>query len=80
MTQSEYIDVSVEESIMRIRLNRPARKNALTQEMYAAIITALTDADKRDEVRIVVIHADETCFSAGNDLDDFDSREVSQSA
>jgi len=75
MNQSEHINVSVDQYIMRIEFNRPAKKNALTQEMYETISDAVVDADKREDVRVVVIHGDETCFTAGNDLADFDSRD-----
>jgi enoyl-CoA hydratase/carnithine racemase len=43
-------------SILRVQMNRPAKKNAMTVSMYAAIAELLNDADKDDEVRVVMLH------------------------
>ena len=74
MTPSSHIDVSVDDDIMRIRLNRPEKKNAINQAMYDAMSAALLDADVRDDVRVIVLLGVEGCFTAGNDLADFNSR------
>jgi enoyl-CoA hydratase/carnithine racemase len=58
-------------SILRIELNRPARKNAMTGDMYAAIADALSQADKDDAVRVVLWHGAGNAFTAGNDIEDF---------
>jgi enoyl-CoA hydratase/carnithine racemase len=58
-------------AILRIALNRPDKKNALTAQMYAAFADALTAADADAGVRVVVIHGNEAGFTAGNDLQDF---------
>lgn len=59
--------------ILRIRINRPQKKNALTVAMYAAIADALESAEKDPEIRVVLIHGDDQMFTAGNDLVDFDN-------
>jgi enoyl-CoA hydratase/carnithine racemase len=64
---------SREGAILRVALNRPDKKNALTAEMYAAFADALTAADADPAVRVVVIHGNEAGFTAGNDLADFQS-------
>jgi len=74
MTPSNHIDVSVDDYIMSIRINRPEKKNAITQAMYETMSSALLDADARDDVRVIVILGVESCFTAGNDLADFNSR------
>lgn len=71
---SDDIVVSVADNIMRIQLNRPAKKNAITHAMYDTMRAALLDADERDDVRAIVLYGVDTCFTAGNDLADFDSR------
>ena len=58
-------------SILRARMNRPAKKNAMTSAMYTAIADLLNDADKDDDIRVVVLHGAGDSFTAGNDLVDF---------
>src|SRR6266404_2773795 len=58
-------------SILRIQLNRPAKKNALTSSMYDTMAELLDDAAKDDRVRVVLWHGAGDSFTAGNDLDDF---------
>ena len=69
------INVSVDEYIMSIQINRPEKKNAINQAMYEAMRSALIDADTRDDVRVIVLHGLAGCFTAGNDLADFNTRE-----
>ena len=57
--------------ILRIKINRPEKKNALTRSMYAAMAGAIGRADDDGEVRAVFIHGTQDCFTAGNDLKDF---------
>lgn len=57
--------------ILRIQLNRPAKKNAMTFSMYATIAALLNDAAPDDAIRVVVLHGAGDSFSAGNDLQDF---------
>lgn len=63
--------VSREDAILRIQLDRPEKKNALTAAMYAALADALHGADTDASLRVVVIHGNEAGFTAGNDLADF---------
>jgi enoyl-CoA hydratase/carnithine racemase len=58
-------------SILEIRLNRPAKKNAMTSSMYVSMAEVLDDAAKDDQVRAVLWHGAGDSFSAGNDLEDF---------
>ena len=58
-------------SILRVELNRPAKKNAMTSAMYVALADILNDAAKDDGVRVVLWHGAGDSFSAGNDVEDF---------
>lgn len=58
-------------AIRVIRMNRADKKNALTSEMYAAMADALAGANKRGDIRCVVIAGAPGVFCAGNDLQDF---------
>ncbi len=66
-------DIAVERSgsILSIKLNRPAKKNAMTSSMYITIADLLDAAATDDQVRVVLWHGAGDSFSAGNDLEDF---------
>lgn len=68
---SEFIQVECQGAVQIIRLNRPAKKNALTRDMYQAIAQALKAGDTNDNIRINVIFGQPGAFSAGNDMQDF---------
>src|ERR1700675_275406 len=58
-------------SVLRVQLNRPARKNAMTSSMYVTLADIFTDAAKDDETRAVLWHGAGDSFCAGNDIEDF---------
>jgi len=58
-------------SILKVQLNRPEKKNAITSAMYLALAEALETAAKDDATRVVLIHGAGDSFTAGNDLEDF---------
>jgi enoyl-CoA hydratase/carnithine racemase len=66
-------DIIAERSgnILRIQMNRPAKKNAMTSSMYITMAEFLEDAAKDDQIRVALWHAAGDSFSAGNDLEDF---------
>ena len=57
--------------VLTLRLNRPAKKNALTKAMYIALTEGLIRASADEAVRVVVISAGGDDFCAGNDIADF---------
>ena len=59
------------EQVLRIKINRPEKKNALTRAMYAAMAEAIARADDDKGIRAVFLHGTQDCFTAGNDLKDF---------
>jgi len=59
------------DGILRVELNRPAQKNAMTAGMYASLAGILGEADKDDAVRVVLWHGAGDAFCAGNDIGDF---------
>src|SRR5438477_2518927 len=58
-------------NILRIQLNRPARKNAMTSAMYITLADQFNAAAKDDQIRVVLWHGAGDSFSAGNDIQDF---------
>ncbi len=57
--------------ILRMQMNRPEKRNALTFAMYQKMADALIEADQDASVRVILITGTENCFCAGNDLIDF---------
>jgi enoyl-CoA hydratase/carnithine racemase len=58
-------------SILRVQLNRPAKKNAMTSSMYAFLADVFNSAAKDERTRVVLWHGAGDSFCAGNDIDDF---------
>lgn len=63
--------VAVSDGVMRITMNRAAKKNALTGPMYDAMTAAMERADASDDIRAIVLEGSGGAFTAGNDLADF---------
>jgi enoyl-CoA hydratase/carnithine racemase len=57
--------------ILRIELNRPTKRNAMTSRMYVALADLFNDAAKDDGVRAALWHGAGDSFCAGNDIEDF---------
>jgi len=58
-------------SILRVQLNRPAKKNAMTSAMYITLADLLDATAKDDQIRVVLWHGAGDSFCAGNDMADF---------
>ena len=66
-----HVTVEREATTLRVGMNRPEKKNAITGAMYQAMTDALRAAEADTAVRAVVIHGVRGAFTAGNDLQDF---------
>src|SRR6185437_3528806 len=71
MSGSENVLVTRRGHVCEVRLNRPEKRNALTSNMYEAMIEAFTEAEGDDEVRVILLSGEGACFTGGNDLKDF---------
>jgi enoyl-CoA hydratase/carnithine racemase len=58
-------------SVLRVTLNRPARKNAMTASMYTRLAQILVSAALDESTRAVLLHGAGDAFCAGNDVQDF---------
>jgi enoyl-CoA hydratase/carnithine racemase len=67
----DHVLVDTQDRVLRIRLNRPDKKNALTAAMYAAIADTFQRADADPNVRALLIAGTQDCFTSGNDIMDF---------
>ena len=67
----EYQKIIVDEPVERVRritLNRPEKRNALSNELRTEMFHALEAADVDDDIRAIIIRGAGPCFSAGYDL------------
>lgn len=56
------------EMVRRLTLNRPGKRNALSNGLRTQLFAALREADADPAVRVVVVRGAGSCFSAGYDL------------
>src|SRR5271155_5109764 len=70
---SGEVKVQVSGRVVRVTIDRPAKRNALTQAMYERMTDALLEADSDPDVGAVLITGVGDVFTAGNDLSDFAS-------
>jgi enoyl-CoA hydratase/carnithine racemase len=66
-------DINTERSgsVLRVQLNRPATKNAMTSAMYVTLAELFNTVAKDDSIRVVLWHGAGDSFCAGNDIGDF---------
>jgi enoyl-CoA hydratase/carnithine racemase len=74
MTESivtESIVTELDQGVLIIRLNRTAKKNALTAAMYTVMADAIEQAQRDSAIKVLLYTGSEGVFTAGNDLHDF---------
>src|ERR1700709_1870830 len=58
-------------SVLRVQLNRPTKRNAMTSAMYLSLASIFNEAADDDSTRVVLWHGAGDSFCAGNDIEDF---------
>src|SRR5436305_9711242 len=66
-----HLIVTDEGATRVIKLRRPEKKNAITQDMYRAMSEAIDTAQNNPDIRCIIITGGSGVFTAGNDLEDF---------
>lgn len=67
----EHVTIERLGARLRLVLNRPERRNAITVAMYAALADAISAAQEDPEVRVITLEGEGVDFTGGNDLADF---------
>ena len=62
------IEVERDRAIAVVLLNRPDQLNALSDELMEELVTALTELDRDEGVRAIVLGGSERAFAAGADI------------
>src|ERR1700694_729070 len=66
-----HLIVTDEDASRIIKLRRPEKKNAITQDMYRAMSDAIDTAQNNPAIRCIIITGGSGGFTAGNDLEGF---------
>lgn len=69
---SAHVRVEVEPPVARLILDRPDKRNAVSQEMLTVLSAAVTSIATRPEVRVIVVRGEGPAFCAGEDVRGFD--------
>ena len=65
---TNLVELSVEDSVAIVRLNRPDVRNAINDEMRAQFVAALDRAGNDEAVRAVVLTGSGKSFCSGGDI------------
>ena len=68
---TEAVIATLEDHVLQLQLNRPQKKNALTQNMYQFLADQLSAANDNDNIHVVLLCGHPQVFCAGNDIQDF---------
>ena len=68
---SSNVAWDINESVAVVTVNRPEARNALTWEMYDALVEACIAAETDDNVRVLIIRGSGGAFAAGTDISQF---------
>ncbi|MEN8250172.1 MAG: enoyl-CoA hydratase-related protein [Bacteroidota bacterium] len=64
----KYVQIEFDNKIGVITINRPDKRNALNEVLVNELKAAFYQLEKEDEVKVIILRAEGTVFSAGADL------------
>ena len=70
----QTLSVEIDDYVALIRLNRPEALNALNSQLLEELGDALTDADRNEKVRCIVLTGSEKAFAAGADIKEMSTK------
>ena len=68
MKKKYLIIEDLEGGLRRVSLNRPKKRNALSNSLRKELFSTLEEADKDSKVKVIILCGAGSCFSAGYDL------------
>jgi len=64
----KLVEYSVKDRIGIITLNRPEKRNALSHQLVTDLMEAFANAEKAEQVKVIILKANGEAFCAGADL------------
>jgi enoyl-CoA hydratase/carnithine racemase len=68
---TEHVKIIKDAGILTLVLDRPAKKNALTDAMYRVLADELERSEQDPATRVVLIRAEGEMFTSGSDVNEF---------
>ena len=68
---TDAIMTSLSDGVLTLVMNRPDKKNALTDAMYGALADAIEQAQDDAAARVILLRGEGDMFTAGNDVGEF---------
>ena len=65
---SRYLEARVRDGVLRVRINRPQKRNATTQDMYRGLKRAAIVADTSPEIDVLCLTGVDRSFGSGGDM------------
>jgi len=73
-TGTDEVLVTIADRVAVVTLNRPDRRNAVTDSMLAALGEIVEDCERSEDVRVLVLTGAGGAFCAGGDVKDFNAQ------
>ena len=67
-TETPQLLRTINDGVLLLTINRPERRNAMSPEIYLALLESLTDAIDNKDIGAIVLTGAGTAFSAGGDV------------
>lgn len=71
--ETEPLLVTTSDGVATVVINRPARKNAVTQAMWVDLAARVNAFSTAADVRVIILRSMGGDFSAGADIGEFDT-------
>ncbi|MGH6617184.1 enoyl-CoA hydratase-related protein, partial [Sphingomonas sp.] len=68
---TDHIQIEQSNGVLTLVMNRPDKKNALTDAMYKALADSIEASNHDAEVRAILIRGEGDLFTSGNDIGEF---------
>lgn len=65
----EALEISLEDRVLRVTINRPEVRNAINAQLHEEFGRIFTDADRDDDTDVVILTGAGDAFCAGGDID-----------
>jgi 2-(1,2-epoxy-1,2-dihydrophenyl)acetyl-CoA isomerase len=65
---SEHLRINTDGGVLRLHLDKPAKRNALDDDMIAALIDAIDSAGRDESVRVILLTSEGDHFCSGFDI------------